>query len=246
MNALNPASSSKLTEERLRFTSARPPSLSSLVWASEIQMMEPPPELIPGFLNQQGFAVLYAKPAACKSFLAQHLAMGLATGTEAWGHRAPRSGTIYLAGGEGVAGLRNRFDAWCAATGQTLDDAPFFSRCPAASLTDAAATRVLADGFAADLDRAGHTASLIVVDRRGKQEAENLVGEWPWDLVAVDRFADVLLGVEQPHEGALVAGKPGLTRVMLGPVPEPGEELSTLLAVLRVIGLTRASASLAR
>lgn len=198
MNALTPDSSSFA------------PHLATLVRAGDVLRMEPPPELIPGFLNEQGFALLYAKPAACKSFLAQHLALGLATGTEAWGHRVPRRGVVYLAGGEGIAGLRNRFEAWSAATRTPLTaDAPLFVRCPPATLTDPAATRALSDGLAADLDRAGVSASLIVVDTlnrnfgNGDENAQGPMADFVRNLDTLrDRFGATILVVHHTPRGA--------------------------------------------
>ncbi|MFQ3623005.1 MAG: AAA family ATPase [Acetobacteraceae bacterium] len=214
MNALNPASSS-FALDTSAFTAAgashhTAPHFGTLVRASDVLRMEPPPELIPGFLNEQGFAVLYAKPAACKSFLAQHLALGLATGTEAWGHRVPRRGVVYLAGGEGIAGLRNRFEAWSAATGMPVsEDDPLFVRCPPATLTDPAATRALADSLAANLDRAGVSASLIVVDTlnrnfgSGDENAQGPMADFVRNLDGLrDRFGATILVVHHTPRGA--------------------------------------------
>jgi len=215
MNAISPDSSSSFAPAPAGFTAGGcPPDtgqrLAPLVRASDILRMEPPSELIPGFLNERGFALLYAKPAACKSFLAQHLALGLATGTEAWGYPVPRRGVIYLAGGEGVAGLRNRFEAWSAATGTPVeDDLPLFVRCPPATLTDPAATRALSDGLAAELDRAGEQASLIVVDTlnrnfgNGDENAQGPMADFVRNLDGLrDRFGATILVVHHTPRGA--------------------------------------------
>jgi hypothetical protein len=166
MNVLTPLSSSRLPEfpPATAATKGSPASARRLLLASAIQMAEPAPELIPGFLDEESFAVLYARPGACKSFLAQHLALGIATGTAAWGHQVRKRAVLYLSGGEGVAGLRNRLDAWTLATETDLDDALLFL-CPTpVNLTDAADTRTLAFEVAEALNEHGTTLALVVVD----------------------------------------------------------------------------------
>lgn len=67
--------------------------------------------LIKDFLPAGGFAALYGKPGAYKSFIALYLAASIATGAAAFGRDTTQGDVIYIAG-EGGAGLKKRRDAF--------------------------------------------------------------------------------------------------------------------------------------
>lgn len=66
---------------------------------------------IPNILPRGETVIVFGKPAAGKSFAALDLAMGIATGTRAWGFDVPRGRAMYLAG-EGTRRLPARQRAW--------------------------------------------------------------------------------------------------------------------------------------
>ena len=127
MNAISPDSSS-LPAELLATTAAvpQPFTVSAPGYRTSDQIRERSrrPWLVRRFIRENSFAVVFAPPASFKSFLVQQLAYGIATGTEAWGRPMQRGSVLYLTGGEGTDGLRDRQEAWEVATGRSLVGAP--------------------------------------------------------------------------------------------------------------------------
>jgi hypothetical protein len=123
MNALNPASSS-LPAELLASTAAVPQpftvSAPGYRSADQIRVRTRRPWLVRRFIRENSFVVVFAPPASFKSFLIQQLAFGIATGTEAWGRPMELGSVIYLSGGEGTDGLRDRAEAWEQGTDLSL------------------------------------------------------------------------------------------------------------------------------
>jgi putative DNA primase/helicase len=122
------------------------------------------PWLVKKLIREGACVVLYGKPGSCKSFLAQHLAFGIATGTEAWGQPIAPGAVVYLAGGEGNDGLRSRCLAWEKATGQSLLNAPLVFREDAVNLRDAQAVERVVAEAAGVVAPSGKAIRLVVVD----------------------------------------------------------------------------------
>jgi hypothetical protein len=77
--------------------------------------------LVPGWLDLDSLAVLYAPSDSYKSFLAIDVALHVATGTP-WNGLHVHAGDVLYVVGEGIAGIPNRLDAWLAEHGR--HDAP--------------------------------------------------------------------------------------------------------------------------
>jgi hypothetical protein len=77
--------------------------------------------IIEGFLYANTLACVVGKSGSCKSFLVQGMCAAVATGSP-WMGRAVKQGAVFYIGGEGLAGIRKRFDGWASHAGETLDD----------------------------------------------------------------------------------------------------------------------------
>lgn len=123
MNSISPLSSS-LPAEPLASTVAVPQpfivSVPGYKSADQIRQRTRRPWLVRRLIRENTFVVVFAPPASFKSYLIQQLAFGIVTGTEAWGRQMERGSVIYLCGGEGTHGIRDRQEGWETATGNSL------------------------------------------------------------------------------------------------------------------------------
>lgn len=131
--------------------------------------------VIDGILYADTLASVVGKSGSCKSFLVQGMCAAIATGTT-WMGRSVRRGAVFYMGGEGMAGIRKRFDGWSNYTRLALVDAPLFiaSGMPALSdeLTAAAVVEEIST-IADDLffNAGGTEPVLVVVDTMARAMA---------------------------------------------------------------------------
>ena len=97
----------------------RPAGNSSSKSWSDIKFDGKEEWLIKGFLPRRGVAAIYGKPGSFKSFVAMHIALGVALGRP-WGGRRVYEGSVVYIGAEGAAGLRKRKAGYV----QAWDDLP--------------------------------------------------------------------------------------------------------------------------
>jgi hypothetical protein len=132
--------------------------------ADQIRERSRRPWLVRRFIRQNTFAVVFAPPGSFKSFLTQQLAFGIATGTEAWGRRMDRGSVIYLSGGEGTDGLRDRQAAWEEATERSLVGAPLVFKEDPENLRDQKRVTDLIQEFHRLVTPLAPPVRLIVID----------------------------------------------------------------------------------
>lgn len=91
------------------------PSLASrLLDRGQLSRLPEPTPMIHGTVDKGTVAVLAGYWGTCKSFVAQHWAASIATGTPWQGRDTEQAKVLYVAA-EGAHGLHNRFTAWEAA-----------------------------------------------------------------------------------------------------------------------------------
>lgn len=81
--------------------------------------------VIDGYLYADTLASVVGKSGSCKSFFVQGMCASIATGIP-WMGRRVQQGAVFYLGGEGLAGIRKRFDGWSTYTGISLAEAPLF------------------------------------------------------------------------------------------------------------------------
>lgn len=81
--------------------------------------------VIDGLLVSDSLASVVGKSGTCKSFLVQGMCAAVATGAP-WMGREVKQGVVLYLGGEGMAGIRKRFDGWSKFTSTTLTGAPLY------------------------------------------------------------------------------------------------------------------------
>jgi hypothetical protein len=167
MNSISPASSS-LPADLLASTAAVPEpftvSAPGYRTADQIRERSRRPWLVRRFIRENTFAVVFAPPGSFKSFLTQQLAYGIATGTEAWGRRMERGSVLYLCGGEGTDGLRDRQHAWEEATERSLVGAPLVFKEDPENLRDQKRVSELIEEFRRLMTPLAPPIRLIVID----------------------------------------------------------------------------------
>lgn len=131
--------------------------------------------IIDGTLYADTLASVVGKSGSCKSFLAQGMCAAVATG-EPWMRRPVKRGAVFYIGGEGMAGIRKRFDGWSIHTGQTLDEAPLFVASGMPPLCDEITAagvieeiEIIAEGLASSA--VGVDPTLVVVDTMARAMA---------------------------------------------------------------------------
>lgn len=131
--------------------------------------------VIDGILYANTLASVVGKSGSCKSFLVQGMSAAIATGTPWMGRPVKRGAVLYI-GGEGVSGIRKRFDGWASHVGQTLDGAPLYvaSGMPALSDEITAAEVIAEIDLIADdlfLNGGGIDPVLVVIDTMARAMA---------------------------------------------------------------------------
>jgi hypothetical protein len=118
--------------------------------------------VVDGLLEQFALALIFGDPGCGKSFLAVDLACCIATGRPFHGHEIKRKGPVFIIVGEGLNGLKRRFDAWRKANG--VDEQPdvFLSDGPV-HLNDVNAVRDLVEVIRRMAAEHGEPA-LVIVD----------------------------------------------------------------------------------
>jgi hypothetical protein len=167
MNSITPASSS-LPAELLASAAAvpQPFTVSAPGYKSADQLRERSrrPWLVRRFIRENTFTVVFAPPGSFKSFLTQQLAYGIATGTGAWGRPMERGSVLYLCGGEGTDGLRDRQEAWEVATDRSLVGAPLVFKEDPENLRDQKRVTELIEEFRRLATPLAPPVRLIVID----------------------------------------------------------------------------------
>jgi hypothetical protein len=95
-----------------------------------------PSWLVKGLLEKDSFSCLFGDPGSGKSFIAIELAACVSTGTSFYGLPVKRPGPVLYIAGEGISGIKRRFDAWSIARRIPLNDAPLYLNHGAVSLID--------------------------------------------------------------------------------------------------------------
>lgn len=131
--------------------------------------------IIDGFLFTNTLASIVGKSGSCKSFLAQGMCAAVATGSP-WMGRAVKQGAVFYIGGEGMAGIRKRFDGWTNYTQVALSDKPLYVASGMPALCDeltAAAVIEEIQVIADDLffNAGGTEPVLVVVDTMARAMA---------------------------------------------------------------------------
>lgn len=89
---------------------------------SDVMNLPPPEWLVDSMIMENSLVLLSGAYGSYKSFVALDLAMGVARGSKWLGQfQAQRSGKALYCAGEGVAGLRQRYAAYCKARGGSDD-----------------------------------------------------------------------------------------------------------------------------
>ena len=132
---------------------------------NELLKLPPVSFLIPPYILNNSFAVLYGAPASYKSFLALDWSLSLAHGID-WNGRATKRGSVVYLAMEGQAGLRQRITAWHKNTGLNPDDIDFICFITPLSLADAATENSDMKGMIGEINNkfGGEKPKLIVVD----------------------------------------------------------------------------------
>jgi hypothetical protein len=168
MNSITPASSSSLPAELLASTATVPQpfivSAPGYRSADQIRVRTRRPWLVRRLIRENSFVVVFAPPASYKSFLTQQLAFGIATGTEAWGRPMERGSVIYLSGGEGTDGLRDRAEAWEQGTDLSLVGTKVVFREEPENLRDPQKVSALIGEFRRLLPADAPPLRLVVID----------------------------------------------------------------------------------
>ncbi len=114
---------------------SQPPSQNRFSWARDIQCGKPK-WVVPGYIEENGFGLLFGDPGSYKSFIAIDWGCHVATGTSFYG-RPVKQGVVVIIAGEGIVGAPRRIRAWCYRRNADFTALPVaVSRCPSA-LTDA-------------------------------------------------------------------------------------------------------------
>lgn len=84
---------------------------AALVRGNDIHNVPPPSPLVAGILDLDALALLYGPSGHMKSFVAQSLALSVATKTWWFGHKVEPGPVLYIVA-EGLSGVGIRADAW--------------------------------------------------------------------------------------------------------------------------------------
>jgi len=116
-----------LTGEILSAEFQQPIDLYELLNVQAIKNLPEQRFLIEGLVAEQSLGFVYGPPGCGKSFIAMGMAFSLACGLTAWWERQIHvSGPVIYISSEGVGDIKNRIRAWEVATGNQLDDKPFY------------------------------------------------------------------------------------------------------------------------
>jgi RecA-family ATPase len=122
--------------------------------------------VIDGILYANTLASVVGKSGSCKSFLAQGMCAAIATGTT-WMGRRVKQGAVFYIGGEGLAGIRKRFDGWSNYTRLALVDAPLYVASGMPALCDELTAAAVVEEISTIADtlffNAGGTEPVLVV-----------------------------------------------------------------------------------
>ncbi len=110
------------------------PPVNRFAWIRDIKLGKPK-WVIPGYLEENGFGLLFGDPGSFKSFIALDWALRVATGATFTGRRV-KQGVVVIIAGEGIVGIPRRIKAWCFRHNVDYAALPVaVSKCPTA-LTD--------------------------------------------------------------------------------------------------------------
>lgn len=131
-----------------------------LLHVSDLEF-RPPRFLVRDYLEAESLALVFGDPGCGKSFLAVDLACCIATGADFHGNPTTQGPVVYVAG-EGHNGLKRRFVAWEAHTGQNTADAPLYVSSAAAALCDPESAQAVVT--AVDAVPTDGPPALVVID----------------------------------------------------------------------------------
>jgi hypothetical protein len=165
--------------------------------------------LVDGVIPEDGYAILYGRPGAGKSFVALAWALSIATG-QPWQGRAVTQGAVAYIAAEGQAGFPKRVKAWRATHGAS---GPFYLLRRALKFTPATVASLVDD-----LRRLPQPPVLIVIDTLAACIDGN---ENDKDM---QRFTAAVHQLRAPfHAAALVLHHPGKNGDLRGHSSLPGD-----------------------
>ena len=186
------------------------PPKNRFAWVREITCGKPR-WVIPGYMEESGFGLLFGDPGSYKSFIAIDWACHVATGTPFYGG-AVRQGIVAIIAGEGIVGVPRRIRAWCYRHHIDFDTLPIaVSKCPTA-MTDSTDTTDTINNIRA---LAGDKqVRLIVVDTVARNyggKDENSTQDMSGFIQACDRirteFGAAVLAVHHCGQGDKTRGR---------------------------------------
>lgn len=81
--------------------------------------------VIEGWVYADTVSTIIGRSGSCKSFLVQSMCASVALGHR-WMGRPVKQGAVFYIGGEGIGGIRKRFDGWAAHHDQSLEGVPLY------------------------------------------------------------------------------------------------------------------------
>ena len=98
-----------------------------LVTFTRLGLIQPTPldPVVDGWIYSDCLGSTIGKSGSCKSFFMQGIVPSVAIGVPYMGRRVKQGAVFYL-GGEGLGGIRKRFEGWSRYTGLDLTDAPIY------------------------------------------------------------------------------------------------------------------------
>ena len=144
---------------------------------------------IEGLIPEDGLIPIYGPPKQGKTFSAIDMGASVATDTPFHGRKVAY-GTVFYICGEGFRAIKQRFKAWSAARGVSLEGAPLFrSRC-AVQMLDESSASMLSEAVAS-LAAAHGPPRLIIIDTLARNFGpgdENSTVDISWFVGAIDRL----------------------------------------------------------
>ncbi|MCR6661664.1 MAG: AAA family ATPase [Luteimonas sp.] len=113
------------------------PEPRKLVTFTRLDQIEAKPldAIVDGWVYADTLGCTIGKSGSCKSFFMQGVVPSIALGVPYMGLRV-KAGAVFYLGGEGLGGIRKRFDGWAKYTGLDLTGAPIYVASGLPSLAD--------------------------------------------------------------------------------------------------------------
>lgn len=163
-----------------------------LLTFTRLGLIQPTPldPVVDGWIYADCLGSTIGKSGSCKSFFMQGIVPSVALGVPYMGRRVKQGAVFYL-GGEGLGGIRKRFEGWAKYTGLDLTDAPIYIASGLPSLASEINAVAVRDEIAETADQlffaAGAVEPVLVVvdtvaramlgaDENGTADMGNFVG----------------------------------------------------------------------